>query len=191
MPTTPFIETGDAYDLSRLTDVVVDSRFANEVNHDGETLIPPTLQQFAETFQEDLKSALGLDVQLMQCSGRRSNSIFLTLGNNTNFKDAAGRFTSEGYQLSVDDRGLVVTGASPLGAWWATRSIIQAAAAGNLVMARGSGTDAPGWGTRGAMVGQAYTIALCFSNAASSSLQLTATGPFSPETLTLMGQILR
>lgn len=152
MPTTPFTEAGGTYDLSSITGILVDSRYANEVDNDGYTLIPPTLQQFAETFQEDVKSVLGLDVPLAQGSTRKPNTIFVTLGNNTNFKDAAGRFTSEGYTLTVDNRGLVITGASPLGAWWATRSIIQAAALGNSTIPKGSGTDAPGWGTRGAMV---------------------------------------
>lgn len=151
MPTTPFTETGGTYDLSQLTNIVVDPRYASEVDHDSQTWIPPTLQQFAETFQEDLKSVLGLDVQLTKGTQRKPNTIFVTLGNNTDFKDAAGRFTSEGYNLKVDNRGLVVTGASPLGAWWATRSIIQAAAGGTTI-AKGSGTDAPGWGTRGAFV---------------------------------------
>lgn len=76
----------------------------------------------------------------------------MTLENKTDFQDAAGRFTSEGYHLRVDGDGVVVTGASPLGAWWATRTIIQAAVTGNSALLQGSGVDAPGWGTRGAMV---------------------------------------
>ncbi|KAJ6111990.1 hypothetical protein N7523_008051 [Penicillium sp. IBT 18751x] len=151
VPTTPFTETGGAYDLAQLTHIVVDSRYADKVDHDSQTLIPPTLQQFAETFQEDLKSALGLTVQLTKGTKRKSDTIFVTLGNDTKFEDAAGRPTSEGYSLKVDNRGLVVTGASPLGAWWATRSIIQTAA-GNSTIAKGAGADAPGWGTRGAFL---------------------------------------
>jgi hexosaminidase len=151
VPTTPFTETGGTYDLSQITNIVVDFRYADEVDQDSQTWIPPTLQQFAETFQEDLKSVLGLNVNLTKGTQRKPNTIFVTLGNNTDFKDAAGRFTSEGYDLKVDNRGLVVTGASPLGAWWATRSIIQAAA-GDSKISKGLGTDAPAWGTRGAFV---------------------------------------
>lgn len=157
MPITPFTETGGTYDLSQVTDIVVDSRFADKFDHESQTWIPPTLQQFAETFQGDLKSVLGLKVQLTHGTKRKHNTIFVTLGNNTDFKDAAGRPTSEGYSLKVDNRGLVVTGASPLGAWWATRSIIQAAA-GDLTIAKGLGTDAPSWGTRGAFVGRSLSI---------------------------------
>jgi hexosaminidase len=122
------------------------------VDNDGQTLIPPTLLQFAETFQGDLNSALGLDIKLSQGAKRKVNTIFVTLANQTGFQDAAGRFTSEAYALTVDDRGVVITGSSPLGAWWGTRSVIQAAVIGDLSLAKGSGVDAPGWGTRGAMV---------------------------------------
>ncbi|KAJ5153172.1 uncharacterized protein N7482_009650 [Penicillium canariense] len=152
IPTIPFTETGGTYNVSMLTDIVVDSRYAEEVDNIGQTLIPPTLLEFAQTFQGDLKSVLELDLKLSQATKRKPNSIFVTFGNDTSFMDAAGRWTQEGYKLRVDDRGLVVTGASPLGSWWATRSIIQATVAGNSTLAKGSGTDAPGWGTRGVML---------------------------------------
>ncbi|KAJ5772242.1 hypothetical protein N7520_002771 [Penicillium odoratum] len=151
VPIVPFTETGGSYDLSQITGIVVDSRYFDEVDNQGQTLIPPTLGEFAETFQGDLKSVFGLDLKLTKGAKRTENTIFLTLGNNTGFKDAAGRFTSEGYELKVDNDGVVVTGASPLGAWWATRSIIQAAT-GDSTLPRGSGVDAPGWGTRGVML---------------------------------------
>ena len=157
VPIVPFTETGGTYALSKLTGIVVDSRFANEVDSRGQTLIPPTLQQFAQTFQGDLKSVLGLDLQIEQDTKRKANTIFLTVGNNTGFKNAAGQFTSEAYDLKVDDRGVVVTGASPLGAWWATRSVIQVATVGNSTLPKGSGVDAPGWGTRGVMVSSIWT----------------------------------
>ncbi|KAJ5726287.1 uncharacterized protein N7483_007644 [Penicillium malachiteum] len=152
VPIVPFTETGGSYDLSSLTDIIVDSRYVNAIDHNGQTLIPPTLQEFAETFQEDLKSVLGLDVQVTKGSTRKANSIFLTLGNQTAFVDAAGKWTSEAYELKVDGSGAVVTGASPLGAWWATRSIIQIATTSDSALPKGSAVDAPGWGTRGVML---------------------------------------
>ena len=152
VPTTPFTKTEGTYDLSKLTDIIIDSDYANEVDNNGQTLVPPTLSLFGETFQEDLKTSLGLDLQLVSGTQRRINTIFVTLGNSTGFRDAAGRWTSEGYDLVVDDHGIIVTGASPLGAWWATRSIIQAAVTSDSVLDKGTGTDAPGWGTRGVFV---------------------------------------
>jgi hexosaminidase len=91
-------------------------------------------------------------VQLSHGTKRKTNAIFVTLTNQTEFHDAAGQWTSEGYALTVDDKGVVVAGASPLGAWWGTRSVIQAAVEGKSTLAKGSGVDAPGWGTRGVMV---------------------------------------
>ncbi|KAJ5692321.1 hypothetical protein N7462_001744 [Penicillium macrosclerotiorum] len=152
VPITPFTAAGGTYDVSQLTEIVIDSRYAKVVDYHGQTLIPPTLHEFAETFQEDLKSTLGLDVQLTHGATRKPNTVFVTLRNNTGFRDAAGRWTAEGYKLRVDDSGVVVTGASPLGAWWATRSIIQAAVAGNSTLPKGTGIDAPAWGIRGAML---------------------------------------
>jgi hexosaminidase len=152
VPTTPFTETGGDYELSKLSGIVVDSQYSDAVDNDGQTLIPPTLLQFAETFQGDLKSVLGLDIKVSQGTKRKANTIFVTLANQTGFQDAAGQFTSEAYALTVDDLGVVITGSSPLGAWWGSRSVIQAAVIGDLSLAKGSGVDAPGWGTRGAMV---------------------------------------
>lgn len=155
MPTTPFTEAAGFYSLHSLQSIVVDARYAAEVDNDGQTLIPPTLQQFAETFQGDLESSLGIRVPLLQGLRPSANSVFLTLDKNTSkFQDVAGRPTLEGYSLTVDDDGIVIAGASPLGAWWGTRSVIQAAVVnGNdLSIPHGFGVDAPGWATRGVMV---------------------------------------
>lgn len=152
IPSTPFNKSSDDYSLSQLKSIVVDSQHADAVDKNGQTLIPPTLQQFAETFQEDLKSTLGLDLKLAPASKPADHSIFVTLGNDTAFKDAAGRHTPEGYSLEINGNGIVITGASPLGAWWGTRSVIQAAVLGDSTVRQGSGVDAPGWGTRGAFV---------------------------------------
>lgn len=152
VPTIPFAETGGDYALSQLSEIIVDQQYADAVDRDSQTLIPPKLQDFAATFQQDLSSSLGLNLDLSLGKSSKKNSIFLTLGNNTNFRDVAGRFTSEAYQLEVNDHGIHVIGASPLGAWWATRSIIQAAAVGNSSIPKGSGLDAPGWASRGVML---------------------------------------
>lgn len=81
-----------------------------------------------------------------------SGSIFLTIDSDTEFSDVAGRPSSEGYSLSVTKEGITIAGASPLGTWWGTRSILQAAAVGDNKIPYGTGVDTPGWGTRGVMV---------------------------------------
>lgn len=85
------------------------------------------------------------------------NSIFLTVGDSDDYLDAADRPTSEGYSLNIEASCVVVTGASPLGVWWGTRTILQQAVisradTGTAGIPYGSGFDIPGWSTRGMML---------------------------------------
>ncbi|KAE8381193.1 glycoside hydrolase superfamily [Aspergillus bertholletiae] len=152
IPTIPFTGTDNTYSLAQLTSIVVDERYIEAVDNDGTTLIPPTLQQFAETFQKDLQSTVGIDIPLTSSKTAAANSIFFTLTNETGFKDAAGRYTSEAYTLSVNKDGVKIAGASPLGAWWGSRSLIQAAVVNGHILPQGSAVDAPGWANRGVML---------------------------------------
>ncbi|KAJ6584678.1 putative beta-hexosaminidase [Mycena capillaripes] len=155
IPTFDFNVTSTAqFSLSKITRVLVDSRFQNTVDLDGTTLIPPTLLAFAKTFAADL-GVFGLKVPVEVAEAAEPNSVFLTIANGSEvFLDAAGRETSEGYKLSVGEEGVVIEGASPLGAWWGTRTLMQQAKLGGvgLEMPVGQGSDAPGWGTRGVML---------------------------------------
>ncbi|PSN65093.1 beta-hexosaminidase [Corynespora cassiicola Philippines] len=151
IPTTPFSGTEGRLSLSALTTIVVDSEHAQAVNEKGETLIPPTLQEFADTFASDLKG-INVDVASEQGQNATKDSIFLTIGDPSDYLDVAGRESSEGYTLSVSSTGITVTGASPLGVWWGTRTILQQAVLNNGSIPLGSATDTPGWGTRGMML---------------------------------------
>lgn len=152
IPTIPFTGTDDTYSLDQLTSIIVDARYVNAVDRDGQTLIPPTLQQFAETFQKDLQSSVGIDIPLTSSSTAAANSIFFTITNETGFRDVAGRFTSEAYTLKIDENGVKISGASPLGTWWGSRSLIQAAIVKGHALPQGSAVDAPGWANRGVML---------------------------------------
>ncbi|RAL06724.1 glycoside hydrolase [Aspergillus homomorphus CBS 101889] len=158
IPTIPFVERNGTFSLNHVTSIVVNSRYTDHVDEQGQTLIPPTLKEFASTFQEDLRSSLGLDVPLTFNKSRGVDSIFLTLTNHSGFRDVAGRYTSEAYALDVDSHGITVAGASPLGVWWGSRSLIQAAVLGGHALPHGSAVDAPGWSSRGVMldVGRHY-----------------------------------
>ncbi|TPR11931.1 Acid trehalase [Aspergillus niger] len=151
VPTIPFDDNNGTYALSQLTKIVVDTRHASTVDTQGQTLIPPTLREFAATFQEDLRSSLGINLPLVSSSTSSDNTIFLTFSNNTGFRDVAGRFTAEAYALHIDNKGITISGASPLGVWWGTRSLIQAAVVSKHDLPQGSAIDAPGWETRGVM----------------------------------------
>ncbi len=139
--------------LKQLKSIVVDSKYQEPVNTEGETLIPPTLKSFASTFSEDLASVLDLKVAVVTGKAAGKNTIFMTIGNSSDYLDAAGRPTSEGYSIDVTSHGIVITGASPLGAWWGTRSILQQGILDDdMKLTFGSASDAPGWGIRGTFV---------------------------------------
>lgn len=142
-----------SFSLKNLKSIIVNTHYAESVNTEGETLIPPTLKAFAHTFSDDLSTSLGLTVPVKTSHFLAKDSIFITIGNSSTWLDAAGRPTSEGYTIDVTSNGIVITGASPLGAWWATRSILQQGILDtDMELSYGSATDAPGWGVRGAFV---------------------------------------
>lgn len=151
LPTVPFVEHGGINSISSLHRIVVDAKYCDTTDTAGHTLIPPTLLEFANTFASDLDTT-GHFVEVVAGHEAERGSIFLTIGNSSEYVDVAGRWTSEAYSLNVSDDRIIVTGASPLGAWWATRSILQQSALQNGTIATGYGVDAPGWGTRGIMV---------------------------------------
>jgi hexosaminidase len=133
--------------------IIVDAQYQNSVDNDGETLIPPTLLEFSQTFSADLQSTFQLKARVTTGKSAQPNSVFITLGNSSALVDAAGRPTSEGYQIEVTTNGVSITGASPLGAWWGTRTILQQGVLNkDAQLSLGKATDAPGWGIRGAFV---------------------------------------
>ena len=150
IPTVPFNEHSGRIDISSLRRIIVDVEHCETTDTTGHTLIPPTLLDFANTFASDLEST-GCQTEVVAGDHAEDGSIFLTLGNSSEFVDAAGRWSAEAYSLDVSDDRIIITGASPLGAWWATRSVFQQQAL-NGAIATGHGIDAPGWGTRGIMV---------------------------------------
>lgn len=153
IPTVPFERDGSAVlDFSSLSFIVVDEAHAASRDTRGLTLIPPTLRDFAETFAGDVGSVLGHNVSVVTGTAAAPGAIFLTLGDARDYLDVAGRETSEGYTLETTAEGLVVRGASPLGVWWGTRTVIQQTLVGNGSLPLGRAVDSPGWGSRGMMV---------------------------------------
>lgn len=150
----PFDETAKSasFSLKQLSSIVVDVEYQHSTDTKGETLIPPTLLDFASTFGDDLSPVLGFQIPITTAKTSTTKSIYLTLGEPGDYLDVAGRPTSEGYTIKVTIDGITITGASPLGVWWGTRSILQQAVLQNLDFSTGSGVDAPGWSTRGIML---------------------------------------
>lgn len=153
IPTVPFTEIGnERFSLASVKSIVVDSKYVGAADDRGQTLIPPTLQEFATTFAADWEDAMHSKIDVVIGDNGSSNAVFLTIGDAGDYLDAAGQQTSEGYTLSVSSSGITVTGASPLGVWWGTRTILQQAALSSGVFPYGSAVDSPGWETRGMML---------------------------------------
>lgn len=155
LPTVPFTASGGGtFDLAQLNKIVVDTEYADAKDTDGWTLIPPSLLAFAETFAADMAAispsvpAISVECEKQAAAGQ----VFLTVANNSDFRDAADRWTSEAYAINVTSTGVIITGASPLGVWWGTRSLLQQAALHDGRIETGYGVDSPGWGTRGIFV---------------------------------------
>ncbi|PON29126.1 hypothetical protein TGAM01_v202234 [Trichoderma gamsii] len=159
IPTVPFNITSDkTFDLRNLHTIIVDLSHSSTRDQDGLTLIPPSLWEFAETFQGDL-AGIGVNTVVLPGIKAISNAIYLTLDNDkSQFVNAAGNKTSEGYRLSVTSSGITISGASPLGAWWGTRTVLQQALINDKKLKIGTGVDSPGWSERGMMldVGRHY-----------------------------------
>ncbi|GJD03562.1 glycosyl hydrolase family 20 [Colletotrichum higginsianum] len=151
LPTVPYTPTGGTLPSASLTRIIVSSEFAEFVDNAGQTLIPPTLHSFATTFASDLASVVGLDIPVELGATAEQGSIFLTLGDASLYRDAAGRETSEGYSLNVTVDGVLISGASPLGVWWGTRTLLQQLVLDGGEVKLGYGVDSPGWGIRGMM----------------------------------------
>lgn len=149
----PFNITSDkTFDLRNLHTIIVDLSHSSTRDEDGLTLIPPSLWEFAETFQGDL-AGIGVNAVVLPGIKAVSNAIYLTLDNDkSQFVNAAGNKTSEGYRLSVTSSGITISGASPLGAWWGTRTVLQQALINDKKLKIGTGVDSPGWSERGMMV---------------------------------------
>lgn len=154
LPTVPFDakEDGSYFDLSCVNNIIIDSKYAHTKDHDGWTLIPPSLSEFASTFAKDWSHTMGRNLSIKTGECVETESIFLTVGNNSGFQDVAGRWTSEAYAIVVEESGVTITGASPLGIWWGTRSVLQQAILNEGKIPVGKGVDSPGWNTRGIFV---------------------------------------
>lgn len=143
--------------------ILVDQSVANSNLDNGLTLIPPTLNTFANVFAADVKELFPhtkVTVSVIPASGVSSLTgyVFLTMSSGVNSTVASGSPTSEGYEMVVTPTGVTITGAGAKGAFWATRTLLQ-----GLVQTKGrfpssTITDQPDWPTRGLMLGRPSLI---------------------------------
>lgn len=152
VPAVNYQDTGGSLSLQDISSICVDSCYADSVDNHGLTTIPPKLIDFGRTFAKDLQPYVSQHVQVKTSANHADCSIWITLNPQGDYHDVAGRWTSEGYTLNVTNNKVVISGASSLGAWWGTRTVLQLVALGNGTIPAGTVQDAPGWATRGSML---------------------------------------
>lgn len=147
--TVPLTASGGLVEVDATANIIVDPHSANSTDTQGWTLVPPTLSKFAETFSSDLSEVFG---PISQGTTTNGTPIYLTLDDCWEFRDATGCWNSEAYSLSVSQDTITITGSSPLGVWWGTRTVLQQAVLRIGSLATGYGVDSAGWNTRGILV---------------------------------------
>ncbi|KAF4592246.1 glycoside hydrolase family 20 protein [Ophiocordyceps camponoti-floridani] len=153
IPSVPYNPSGIGFfPLSEARVIGVDSRYASARDGLGSTLIPPSLLDFAVTFSRDVEAVLGFRIPVSQQGRGREKGVFLTIDDDASaYTDIVGRPTSEGYSLTVNSSGIFIAGASPLGIWWATRTVLHQGLLHGRIP-HGRGRDSPAWRERGMML---------------------------------------
>ncbi|KAI1498048.1 putative beta-N-hexosaminidase [Biscogniauxia marginata] len=137
--------------------VYITNSLAARRDSEGLTLIPPSGQEFAETFIEDLIEASGKLWELVVTSNIPNNATGVVLGeyhgNVTALSYADGSSTEEGYVLEVTDGRATIKGSGARGMWWGTRTLLQ-----HMIMSNWTSisamkvVDSPAYPTRGFML---------------------------------------
>ncbi|KAK7908099.1 beta-N-acetylhexosaminidase- variant 2 [Apiospora marii] len=138
--------------------IYVQSELASHRDTGGLTLIPPSGQEFAETFRDDLarltKSEWSLKV--VESFGKNDSGLFLDLTREdgpAGFQYASGQSTEEGYTLRIAANQVRITGSGARGVWWGTRTLLQQLLISNWTSVPAMELrDAPAYATRGYML---------------------------------------
>lgn len=134
--------------------IYIDGAFADRSDTQGLTLIPPTAQEFAETFCADISSLFGGNWTLERVDELPSNGIIIGpfRGNEDELSYENGVSTEEGYELDVTNSSIYVGGTGARGMFWGTRTVLQELLMGNGSLPQGKVVDAPAYATRGFML---------------------------------------
>ncbi|KAJ2104223.1 hypothetical protein GGI09_000228 [Coemansia sp. S100] len=136
--------------LSKNTRIVIDPAFAKGIPADSKHTFmanPANLQQYAASFQADIKQVTGLDLQVVVSSKCGKDDIFLTLG--ADAKDP--HLDNEGYLLDIGKQGIAIQAVTSRGAFWGTRTLLQMlilADENDYTLPQGNARDFPNYGER-------------------------------------------
>lgn len=136
--------------------IYLDAEFASSRDQNGLTLIPPSVQEFAQTFRDDLQQVTNSSWRLQHArkAPKHASGIFLGRASNTSrFTYEDGTWTEEGYDFEVGHRRISILGSGARGVWWGTRTLLQQIALSpEAALPLGSVSDAPAYPTRGFML---------------------------------------
>lgn len=166
--------------------VIVDVNFATSTQDDGLTLVPPTLQEFAEMFVADVqelfpKTSATVSLGASSSLDRLTDYVFLTFASDSNFTLADGSPTTEGYDMKVTSTGVVISAGGAKGAFWGTRTLLQGLLLSDGEFPSSVISDQPDWPTRGIMLGENLKAKILQALAA-SCLQLSFTNSMHSQT---------
>lgn len=151
-------EPGLVLDSSFPRTIYVQSDLASHRDTGGLTLIPPSGQEFAETFRDDLAQLTKSEwsVKVVESNGQNDSGLFLDLdqeGEPADFQYASGQGTEEGYTLRIVADRVRITGSGARGVWWGTRTLLQHLLISNWTSVPAMEVkDAPAYATRGYML---------------------------------------
>ncbi|MBE7181568.1 MAG: family 20 glycosylhydrolase, partial [Terriglobus roseus] len=120
------------------------------------TLIPPSGEEFATTFAQDLTEVTGDEwtVEVVETLPD-GPGIGLTqyTGNDTKLSYENETPTEEGYELDVKDGKITISGTGSRGVWWGTRTVLQYLYLSNFTSVPAmKAADTPAYATRGYML---------------------------------------
>ncbi|EUC30434.1 glycoside hydrolase family 20 protein [Bipolaris zeicola 26-R-13] len=136
------------------TKIYIQNAFADKRDSSGLTLIPPSAEEFAETFRADLSSLYGSQWTLERVDELPTTGILLGpfRGNADQLTYENGIATEEGYELDVANGSIYIGGSGARGMFWGTRTVLQELQIGNGSLPSGNVVDAPAYATRGYML---------------------------------------
>ena len=150
--------SGAAFNYTKIPRIVyVTKELAAQRDSGGLTLIPPSGEEFAQTFVEDLTSVTGDEwsLEITDDPGDVASGILMSTyeGDKSKLVYEDGTPTEEGYVLEVADGKAIIRGAGSRGAWWGTRTLLQLLMISNWTwLPELTITDAPAYATRGFML---------------------------------------
>lgn len=106
----------------------------------------PTLRQRMDRFAADYLDVTGSKITVVEKGAAEAGDFFVTLDAET----GVSQLGEEGYRLSITDR-VVINASEPIGAFWATRTILQLMKTSNNALPCGYAADYPQYPVRGFM----------------------------------------